>query len=64
MTAKLTDVVADLARATAIDLSPHWRDAAGEEGDDRAALSRITGVGARKLDAYGDSFLSVIRDHR
>jgi ATP-dependent DNA helicase RecQ len=29
----------------------------------RDALSRISGVGARKLDAYGDAFLSVIREH-
>ena len=28
-----------------------------------AALSRISGVGARKLDAYGDAFLSVIRQY-
>ncbi len=27
----------------------------------REALSHITGVGARKLDAYGDAFLAVIR---
>ena len=26
-----------------------------------SALGRITGVGARKLDAYGAAFLSVIR---
>lgn len=29
----------------------------------RDALSRISGVGARKLDAYGNAFLSVIREH-
>jgi ATP-dependent DNA helicase RecQ len=28
-----------------------------------AALGEITGVGARKLDSYGDAFLSVIRQH-
>ena len=28
-----------------------------------AALGRITGVGQRKLDAYGDAFLKVIADH-
>ncbi len=27
-----------------------------------AALSHVTGVGARKLEAYGDQFLSVLRD--
>ena len=27
-----------------------------------AAMGRITGVGARKLEAYGDSFLTVIRE--
>ena len=26
------------------------------------ALGRLSGVGARKLEAYGDAFLSVIRD--
>jgi ATP-dependent DNA helicase RecQ len=29
----------------------------------RAALSILSGIGARKLDAYGDAFLDVIRDH-
>jgi ATP-dependent DNA helicase RecQ len=29
---------------------------------DRRALGEITGVGARKLDAYGDAFLEVIRN--
>ena len=28
-----------------------------------AAMGRITGVGQRKLDAYGDAFLKVIRDN-
>ena len=28
-----------------------------------AALGEIGGVGARKLEAYGDAFLSVIRQH-
>jgi len=28
----------------------------------RAALSLLSGIGARKLDAYGDAFLQVIRD--
>lgn len=42
MTEKLTDIVADLARATATDLSPHWRDAVSDTGDDRDALARLT----------------------
>jgi ATP-dependent DNA helicase RecQ len=29
----------------------------------RDALSHITGVGARKLEAYGDAFLAVIREN-
>jgi ATP-dependent DNA helicase RecQ len=29
----------------------------------RADLAAINGVGARKLDAYGDAFLAVIRSH-
>ena len=30
---------------------------------DLAGLGAISGVGAKKLDAYGDAFLSVIRRH-
>jgi ATP-dependent DNA helicase RecQ len=30
--------------------------------DSRAALGTISGVGERKLDAYGDAFLQVIRE--
>ena len=30
---------------------------------DRAAMGRVEGVGAKKLDAYGDAFLNVIRQH-
>jgi ATP-dependent DNA helicase RecQ len=37
------------------------REMAETKPDGRAALSRITGVGARKLDAYGDAFLAVLR---
>ena len=29
----------------------------------RAALAQISGIGARKMEAYGDAFLSVIREH-
>lgn len=28
----------------------------------RAALAQISGIGARKMEAYGDAFLSVIRE--
>ncbi len=38
------------------------RDMAAARPDTLSALSRISGVGARKLDAYGDAFLSVIRE--
>ncbi len=41
MTARLTDIVADLARATAIDLAPHWRDRVSDSADDREALARL-----------------------
>lgn len=37
------------------------REMAEIKPDSPAALSRITGVGARKLDAYGDAFLAVLR---
>jgi ATP-dependent DNA helicase RecQ len=39
------------------------REMTEKRPDSLAALSRISGVGARKLDAYGDAFLSVIRQH-
>ncbi len=38
------------------------REMAAAKPRDRRALSEITGVGARKLDAFGDSFLAVIRN--
>jgi len=38
------------------------RDMAAARPGSRAALARISGVGQRKLDAYGDAFLAVIRD--
>jgi ATP-dependent DNA helicase RecQ len=38
------------------------REMASLRPQDRHALSEITGVGARKLDAYGDAFLEVIRN--
>ena len=41
MTQTLTDIIADLARATATDLSPHWRDRVSDVGDDREALARL-----------------------
>ena len=37
------------------------RDMATARPETLAALGRITGVGARKLEAYGDAFLGVIR---
>jgi ATP-dependent DNA helicase RecQ len=39
------------------------RDMAAQRPASRAALSILSGIGARKLDAYGDAFLDVIRDH-
>jgi ATP-dependent DNA helicase RecQ len=38
------------------------REMAALKPRDRQALSEVSGVGARKLDAYGDAFLEVIRD--
>jgi ATP-dependent DNA helicase RecQ len=38
------------------------RDMAAQRPTSRAALSLLSGIGARKLDAYGDAFLQVIRD--
>ena len=37
------------------------REMAEAKPDSLAALSQITGVGSRKLDAYGDAFLAVLR---
>ena len=37
------------------------REMASERPATPSALGRITGVGARKLEAYGDAFLSVLR---
>jgi ATP-dependent DNA helicase RecQ len=39
------------------------RDMAAQRPDSRAKLSILSGIGARKLDAYGDAFLDVIREH-
>jgi ATP-dependent DNA helicase RecQ len=38
------------------------RDMAAARPASLAAMSRISGVGARKLEAYGDAFLQVIRE--
>jgi len=38
------------------------RAMASQRPNSRAALSLLSGIGARKLDAYGDAFLQVIRD--
>ena len=37
------------------------RELAASKPDGLAAMSRISGVGERKLDAYGEAFLSIIR---
>ena len=37
------------------------RDMAAQRPASRSALGLLTGIGARKLDAYGDAFLEVIR---
>ncbi|WP_309623771.1 DNA helicase RecQ [Novosphingobium sp.] len=39
------------------------REMAQARPGDLAALGEITGVGARKLEAYGEAFLGVIRQH-
>ena len=38
------------------------RDMARQRPASRAALALLSGIGARKLDAYGDAFLAVIRE--
>ena len=38
------------------------RDMAAQRPASRAALALLSGIGARKLDAYGDAFLQVIRE--
>ena len=38
------------------------RDMAARRPGSRAELGVLSGIGARKLDAYGDAFLQVIRD--
>jgi ATP-dependent DNA helicase RecQ len=39
------------------------REMAAARPATRDELSRIAGVGARKLDAWGDRFLDIIRQH-
>ncbi len=39
------------------------RDIAGQKPQSLAALGELPGIGARKLEAYGDAFLAVIRQH-
>lgn len=39
------------------------RDMAGFKPSTRAALAELPGVGQRKLEAWGDAFLAVIRQH-
>jgi ATP-dependent DNA helicase RecQ len=38
------------------------RELAALRPDSLAQMSNISGVGAKKLDAYGDAFLQVIRE--
>ena len=38
------------------------REMAAQRPSSRAALAVLSGIGARKLDAYGDAFLQVIRE--
>ncbi len=40
------------------------REMADSKPSSLQALSQVSGVGTRKLDAYGDAFLAVIRDNR
>ena len=40
------------------------RDMAAQRPTSRAQLGMLSGIGARKLDAYGDAFLQVIREAR
>ena len=39
------------------------RDMAGLRPQTRALLGELPGIGAKKLEAYGDAFLEVIRQH-
>ena len=39
------------------------REIAAARPDSLAALGRISGVGARKLAAYGEAFLKAVRDN-
>ena len=38
------------------------RDMAAQRPDSREKLAMLSGIGARKLEAYGDAFLAVIRE--
>jgi ATP-dependent DNA helicase RecQ len=38
------------------------RDIAAQRPSSRAQLAMLSGIGARKLDAYGDAFLQVVRE--
>jgi len=67
----LFDALRDLRRELAKDqgVPPYvifhdatLREMAAAKPRDRHALAEITGVGARKLEAYGDTFLAVIRN--
>ncbi|HMI19594.1 MAG TPA: DNA helicase RecQ [Sphingomonas sp.] len=67
----LFDALRDLRRELARDqgVPPYvifhdatLREMAAIKPHDRHALSEISGVGARKLEAYGDAFLAVVRN--
>ena len=56
--------------ADAADVPPYvifhdstLREMASERPTTMFALGRITGIGARKLDAYGAAFLAVLNDY-
>ncbi len=58
----------DLAKAA--DLPPYvifhdstLREMAASKPDSLSKLGRITGIGTRKLEAYGEAFLAVLRRH-
>ncbi|HEX2794020.1 MAG TPA: RecQ family ATP-dependent DNA helicase [Croceicoccus sp.] len=68
----LFDALRDLRRDLAKDMGvPPYvifhdsvlRDMAGFKPQSRAALADLPGIGTKKLDAYGEQFLTVIRRH-
>ncbi|MXP15427.1 DNA helicase RecQ [Altererythrobacter confluentis] len=68
----LFEALRDLRReiATEAQMPPYvifhdatLRELAAKRPTDRAEMASVSGVGARKLDAYGDAFLAVIRQY-